>query len=172
MARRRFTRATTARRSTNWIGSHEVGTWSTLAANACVAESVVIATGDDATGTITRIRGRVGLFAKGNAAVEGIIGMGLLVATTKAFVVGTTALPCPLTDASDEDWLWHTYVPMIETAGAAPAEDTNLMGSQRVEIDSKAMRKFEDSQSLIFVIESSAIAISFTWGMRALIKLH
>ncbi len=142
--RRRFQRAG-PRRQTNWIGQHDLVAWETLAANGCNIHPLVMTVGTEDQATIVRNRGRIRFIALGNAGVSGIIGAGLIVVDAKAVAVGPTAIPCPLTNESDEGWLWHSYYPLRETVAALPAEENNIAGNADIEIDSKAMRKFDDS---------------------------
>ena len=82
------------------------------------------------------------------------VALGLCVVTENAFGVGITAVPTPLTDIGWDGWLWHwagsVYGPSTTV--------TNAEGSAnvRIPIDSKAMRKFKETDVMLAVLEVSA----------------
>ena len=103
--------------------------------------------------TVMRTRGICDLFLSGVPATDGdgyFGAIGLGVVTNAAFAAGITAVPTPITEAVWNGWLWHSFfsVHWPETS-LAPGSAAH----QRIEIDSKAMRKFDTSQTLMAVIE-------------------
>jgi len=106
--------------------------------------------------TIVRMRGLFDIYMQGPGASDGdgmfgAVGIGL--ATTAAVTAGIASVPTPLTELGDENWLWHSF-------WSVHNEDTTFghgaAAHQRIEIDSKAMRKFEDGMSIYAAIEVGA----------------
>ena len=75
---------------------------------------------------------------------------GIGVVSADALAVGASAMPDP-DGEPDYPWLWwHTTV--VVFAGAAPAGD-EIAVNERIDIESKAMRKVGPRQSLVMVAE-------------------
>jgi len=109
-------------------------------------------TGLVATETVTllRTRGSVGLQLDIGAVDErALIVCGIIIVNTPAFVAGAASLPSPVTEDS-ADWLWLGSAWL--SSGAEAAVVTDLYG-QRLEIDSKAMRKFGVDETIVFIVE-------------------
>ena len=93
--------------------------------------------------TIIRTRGLVTVLLKTAAAAgDGFFGAhGIYMMTEDAFAVGVTAALDPLSDASSDMWLWHSYFD-VRAVTATIADGVNATSAfSRVIIDSKAMRK-------------------------------
>ena len=102
--------------------------------------------------TIVRMRGLLSLVLStanaGYAGYNGAFGIGIV--DQKAVTVGLTAVKLPLTDLDWEGWLFHQFV----SIHASEAFNTGGYGvSQQMEIDSRAMRKFDEDQELYAVLE-------------------
>ena len=73
--------------------------------------------------------------------------------TDQEAAVGATAAPHPLGEADDDRWMWH-WCGVVE-------HNTTIDGAgisaTRVEIDSKAMRKWDSSQQLALIVENDAL---------------
>jgi len=105
--------------------------------------------------TIVRTRGIVSVtLLSVSAAGDGFFGaLGIGLVPSKSFVVGSTAIPGPLTESDWDGWLWHSFFD-IRTVTATIADGANAAGVvQRISIDSKAMRKFQEDMTLIGVSE-------------------
>jgi len=91
------------------------------------------------------------------------------VVSDQAVAIGITALPTPVTDNGSD--LWYTYEWLL--ANATDLTDLAVGGVFK-EFDSRAMRKVEDGQDLIEVVESgtSTFGLNITTFQRTLIKLH
>ena len=95
---------------------------------------------------------------------------GMAVVSDQSVAIGVTAVPTPVVDSFSSLWMLHTYIIGDESAltdRTRPA--TNLM------IDSKAMRKVELGQDLIFVLEHvNGVGQGFIMssGGRILIKTN
>ncbi len=104
--------------------------------------------------TILRVRGMVNLTIDNESVepVDTFVALGLAIVSTDAATLGATAMPDPAGDA-DFPWLWWMDVPltMHEMLAAVPQSITQI-GSARVLVDSKAMRKVKPAQSLIWVL--------------------
>ena len=99
--------------------------------------------------TLMRMRGSVLLFTvDGAAADDAAIGMGICLANGLASTAAV--LPGPITN-SEFPWIWHTFT-MMRHQTAADAR-TPLINTQRIEIDSKAMRKISPEMELFFMVE-------------------
>ena len=100
-------------------------------------------------GTILRIRGfiQISMLASGLTALdEVLLTFGLGMFSTDALAVGLTALPDP--NAEPEfPWIWYGGVVMT----SPNADFGDPMINQRLEVDSKAMRKFKPGQGIAVV---------------------
>jgi len=105
--------------------------------------------------------------------VDSAVGIGIT--TEEAFSVGgTTSLPSPLEDIDWDGWLYHQVVGQF--AGFSTTETgRGPMEAVRMEIDSKAMRKFEDGMVVFgcveLGVEAGAATIQFGAHTRLLVKL-
>ncbi len=85
--------------------------------------------------------------------------------------MGITAILHPATDAAWGGWLYHTYffsrLEVRSNIGANPDEMHTMV------IDSKAMRKVDDGQTIVSVIENPlATGVVVALQFRLLVKLH
>ena len=172
MAKRSFARA--ARRLTAWeAGPGELST----------PVEVITASGAELfdTGqtpltsglTIVRIRGFAELILTSAATVgDGFTGsLGIGICTATAFASGVAAVPMPTTEIADENWLWMQEFGLhAQTVGV-----DGPLASYSFEIDSKAMRKFDDGMVVYAAWEmerspaNATLQISFR--TRMLLKL-
>ena len=92
--------------------------------------------------------------------------MALINETARA--LGVTAIPGPGTDSLYDGWFVHQFVmqKLIRASGVGFTE------GQVYEIDSKAMRKFEGDEGLVFMVENNSPTDGFDIivGLRILIK--
>ncbi len=82
-----------------------------------------------------------------------VFGLGII--STDAFTLGTTAFPDP-SGEPEYPWLW--WGGMHLQAFAAAAVSSWGFSQQRLEVDTKAMRKISPGQSLFWVCEMSGAA--------------
>jgi len=169
---RRFPRSvvTRQRRATQWLQS-AIDTGSTsLAAGAAVLDQS-FAFGEKAT--IVRTRGRLWVKSDQIASTEEPFGaIGLAVVTDQAFAIGVTAVPTPITDASSDNWfLWEPWQASMVAATQVGFSGDSWTG---YELDSKAMRKVDDGDTVVVVLEntSGAHGCEFIVTFRMLVKLH
>ena len=102
-----------------------------------------------------------------------VVGFGIRVVTLKAFTLGATAVPGPITEIEDEGWLWHHQTKIISLS---TTEEGGLgLSVVRIPIDSKAMRKLGSDEVIVGVIETTAEVGTATMvsqmSTRMLIKL-
>ena len=105
--------------------------------------------------TIVRTRGMIQAISDQEVAAESPFGaFGIAIVSAQALAVGVTAIPTPYTDADSDLWFVHGY-------WAAPLGFGDATGfaniSQRVDFDSKAMRKFSEDEAVVMVIENATV---------------
>ena len=122
--------------------------------------------------TAIRIRGLFSWITDQDAAEETQLGaVGIAVVTAQAVSVGITAVPTPNTDAAWGGWMWHSYFSSKVVVGDATGFQIN--GMNHIVIDSKAMRKVDEDERLVVVVENSAaFGILIGNSIRILSKVH
>ena len=133
------------RRQTHWGEMQGATTTSTTQAT-LLASSAGVHDGE----TIVRIRGLVSLSLKSSSAVgDGFFGaIGIGVVSTAAATAGVASIPTPLTEAAWDGWMLHQYLVVEDVDGS-----TGNGAMDRVQLDSKAMRKLTEDDSLVLVWE-------------------
>jgi len=132
--------------------------------------------------TIVRTRGEfVGALTSAVAAQNGFIGaIGVGLVTTAAFSIGITAIPGPIDEAGWDGWLYHRFFSIMAAApiDGGAAADGDLIhpttAALRVEVDSKAMRKFDEDMTLMAaaqVVEIGTATAQLSFNSRVLVKL-
>jgi len=171
---RGFHRGRSPRRLTDWtFGPEEVDR--TVTANGQQLWSAGTENVGDRV-TLVRLRGLLSLtLLTADAAGSGFFGAcGVALVTAQAFAVGATAVPGPLSEVDWDGWLWHSFWD-LRTVTATRADGVNSSGAaMRIEIDSKAMRKWEENMVLIGVneaVESINAVVEIQARTRALVKL-
>ncbi len=120
-------------------------------------------------GTLVRCRGE--LLASMDSPTDGdkvAVAFGLIKATEEQRGVGSTAVPDPSSDL-DADWIWHGFIPL--QAQAANLEHS-VVG--RLTVDSKAMRRFKQTEGIVLIVSNlvsaGTPAIDVTGGFRLLVS--
>ena len=87
---------------------------------------------------------------------DGFFGaFGIGVTTLTSFTVGVIAVPTPITEIDWDGWLYHTFFDIRQGQTGM----SNGSGYQKIEIDSKAMRKF-DSQMVVYgALETTLVGV-------------
>jgi len=158
------------RRATDWGASTPLTTFVTVPASSAVLLEVFVPfTGGE---TIIRTRGLMTYRSDQVAASEVNIGaFGIGVVTAQAVSVGITAIPHPVTDAAWGGWLWHSY--FANRFNFASATGLQFDGVFQIPVDSKAMRKIDEDERMVVVIENStAVGMQCSSQERVLTKLH
>ncbi len=173
MARRavrssRFSRG--PRRATDWSASGaQAAVTGVGASTATLLQSFTPIVGGE---TAIRIRGLIGVASDQQSATELQLGaVGIAVVTQQAQSVGITAIPHPDTDAAWGGWMWHSYFArkIFFTTGVGFQFDV----MHQIPIDSKSMRKVDEDERLVVVVENSAaFGIDIYANIRILSKVH
>ena len=100
--------------------------------------------------TIRRTVGLVNISSDQSAAVETpVAAFGMVVVSDAAAAIGVTALPGPITEASDDGWfVWQA---LVTTQGADTSRNNNIFN-----FDSRAMRRVEQGFQIALMIETGA----------------
>ena len=170
MAHRRLpVRAGGPKRQVTWIGPADqpyVAVASTV--------SVLLASFDpNAAGlakpTVVRTRGQVSVKPEAFTGDVDIVGaFGMCVVTDQAFGIGITAIPDPFDQAEWDGWfVWRSFSYHLEFSTA----ENILLGSWDFEVDSKAMRKVGDNETIVLMAQSQIGAFRISAPVRLLLKL-
>ena len=85
------------------------------------------------------------------------ISAGIIVITEEQLAAGITSIPNPADDLN-ADWLWHGFILLMAQAGTGIGAALNANNvTQRLTIDSKAMRKLRPSNHLAFVADNTPL---------------
>ena len=177
MARRRSnfrTNMVRSGRKTFWIGGAHSATTIAAGSSATLITSMNAAALALRPFTIVRTRGVLALISDQIAAVEQqAVNYGQIVVSDQAVAIGITAVPTPVVDDQSSWLVMETLFGRFNFVTGVGMQQ--LSGSSlQVPFDSKAMRKVEEGQDLIVVVETSAISTGVTLFSysRTLIKLH
>ncbi len=104
--------------------------------------------------TILRIRGyvQVSLDATKQVGDRMDVTFGLARVSTDAFDLGATAMPDP---ADEPEFPWFWWGSMTLRAEATGGEESWGTVNQRLEVDTKVMRKMKPAESLVWVFQSA-----------------
>ena len=162
------------RRQTEWgICSVPTGFTAIAAGAKVILVSVPAATlSPSSPATIVRSRGELSLSPDTGAvdrAISGAFGIGFV--NEVAGALGVTGVPGPATDCNWGGWfLWQPFQAEQILITAVGVLGVNV-GTIRYPLDSKAMRKFEEEQRLVMVIENTgAVAFRAALSIRHLVK--
>jgi len=103
------------------------------------------------------------------------VGFGIGLVSTQAFDAGIVSLPSPLTESFWPGWLYHNFFD-LRMISATEGDGVNAVaGVVRIDVDSKAMRKWGANETVVAVMEqveigASAVASVF-FDSRVLVKL-
>ena len=107
--------------------------------------------------TIVRIRGYIEFSLLTSDVVNGgffgAVGIGVF--TDEAFTAGAGSIPSPLTDSDWNGWMWHNFW-SVRSVTATVGDGVNAFSAyQRIEIDTKAMRKIDSGMIVCGVIDQT-----------------
>ena len=106
--------------------------------------------------TIRRTRGIITVRSDNTAALEFQVGaFGLVVVNDLAAGVGASAIPGPVTDASDDGWFVWQPIAQASWTGISGAAEGHVY-----EFDSKAMRRVEQGFQVAVMVEQTSGALS------------
>ena len=95
------------------------------------------------------------------------------VVTSQAFSTGIGAMPTPITEMDWDGWLWHSFFEVHGPVVSSTELNSPAM-AQRIEIDSKAMRKLGLQETLFMAAEFTELGTATATirvGTRVLLKL-
>ncbi len=119
--------------------------------------------------TVARVRGNVDIKLNTYAATVDISGAyGMCVVSDEAFVAGAASIPRPFDDAGWDGWfVWRAFTMHFEFDDATGS----LLGSLNQEVDSKAMRKVTENDTIVLMCESQSGALQIAMHLRMLLLL-
>ncbi len=164
------TRAVSARRENTWIGPALQGSVAVAAAGASLIFSFDPFANGMPKPTVVRTRGVLTITPQAFTAdltIHGAFGLGIV--SDQAFAAGVVSMPEPFSDANWDGWfVWQSFALTLEFITASGTiQPANL----QIEIDSKAMRKVSDNETVVAICESQAGAFNCGAHLRQLYKL-
>jgi len=171
---RTFQRA--RRRSVAWAHGPSAADLNLTSSTKVAWTGAIVGTAAALKRTIVRIRGggQV-ILTSGTAIGDGfLIGLGIGLVTEQALTAGVASIPGPLTDIDWDGWMWHTVLD-VRLVTATLSDGVNAaMASARFEVDTKAMRKWDEgAMAVVGVmegIESGAGTVDMSCDTRMLLK--
>ena len=160
-------------RETRWLDIDPIQTGLGAASTAAVTHSLNAVELALRPFTVVRTRGNLHLISDQVSASElQSVAFGIAVVSEQAAAIGVTAVPTPETDRSSD--LWFVYEGMTNFYDFRTAAGFDSQGGLSRDYDSKAMRKVQDGEDIVVVIETSSISLgaSFLVSGRMLVKLH
>ena len=90
---------------------------------------------------------------------QGILTFALAIVSSDAFALGASAFPDPASEP-EFSWLWWGQIFLESISVAASAVNNTGWGpaAQRIEGDTKAMRKMKSRESLCWILQRTALA--------------
>ncbi len=155
-------------RQTDWV----LAVATTSVVNVPAASKVLLVSFPSATlatlapSTLIRTRGIFSISSDQQAAGEqqlGAVGFGFVNEVARA--LGVTGLPGPFTDDLWGGWFYHQYI--AQRFGFASGVGFEADFAPRTVIDSKAMRKFESDEGLVFMVENGHATHGFDIQLHA-----
>ena len=119
--------------------------------------------------TVLRSVGRFYVASDAPTASESQIGaFGMILISDAAQAIGVTAVPGPITDASDDGWF--TYMPIVQSSVAFTSVGIEPIAGVGYDFDSKAKRVFDSGRQIAVMVENAHAthAFNFTIVMRLL----
>ena len=170
MARRRQVVTRGARRQTTWVGPADQGFLTVGTSASVIIGSFDASASGLASPTVVRTRGTVSVAPAASPAADlEIVGAyGLVIVTDAAFAAGQASIPHVFNDAGWDGWfVWGSFSLNVEFLDAS---GTRLLQLDQV-VDSKAMRKMTDDETLVLMAASSVNAFRISMPLRLLFKL-
>ena len=124
--------------------------------------------------TVVRSRILVGVTSDQAAVSENqVAGFGIAVVSDQANAIGVTAVPTPITDQGSD--LFYSWTPLLASFAFITGAGFDAQFQTNYVVDSKAMRKVNEGQDMVQVVEGEFVLGSgttiTTMGLQ-LIKLH
>ena len=158
--RSRFPRgSSTRRRAVGWEPGPE-GILSPASSTSSLFGTTVVAIIDDIT--VVRTRGELLFQLLTSSVAQGgfQIGFGMCVVSQNAAGVGATAIPAPIADNQWDGWFVH-WQGALKSLGPVTADNIVAVDrTLRVPIDSKAMRKLGETDTIVAMLETIEVGVS------------
>jgi len=171
MPRGRVHRGSGVRRQTQWAG---IFAFTAVADNS----KTLVAVGNAALlalrpFTIVRTHLELNFQSDQSAATQLQFGaFGIAVVNDTAAALGITAVPAPITNLDSD--LWYVHQSMLASFISKTQVGIEATAGKQYTIDSKAMRKVNNDQNIVLVLESDTLGggVAVDGLGRFLIKLH
>lgn len=175
----------TPRRKTSWAIGPATGTDGSeqnVSGSGPVIAGVGAAAGLDGL-TVVRLRGSMLVYlSSATTAFDGYTGaFGIGKVTSPAFTAGIASVPTPLTEEDWDGWVYHRYFnvrasgPIVAAAVSLQTDGVDpTVAAFRWDIDSKAMRKFDITETMFAAIEvtiTGTAVLRWSFNSRMLVKL-
>ena len=152
------------------------GTGGSTAAEVSGSSTRILGFGVQTTGselTLLRTRGLFHAFlVSATSAGDGFFGaFGIGLASDQAFTAGASSMPRPLDESFADVWLYHQFISVH--AGEPGGLSGGVEGSQRFDVDSKAMRKFDANivmYAALQVVETGTAVMKVFFDSRILFQ--
>ncbi len=162
------------RRKTEWGSLISSGEWNIAAASS----KLLVGSFSSATlaplvpMTLSRVRGVFSHRSDQATADETYAGaVGICVVQDAARAAGVASVPGPVTEVGQDMWLW--WMPFVGRFEFGSASGFVLPFVHQI-VDNRAMRKIEDGNAIVMVIETAAFGqgVSGAFFLRFLFKMH
>ena len=157
------------RRQVTWVGPADQGF-----VNVSNGGKTLIASFDPAASslpkpTLVRTRGAVMVTPQVHTADLEIIGaFGVCVVSDQAFAAGAASIPGPFDESDWDGWVvWRSFNRLLEFVSGVGI----IWHHEDIQVDSKAMRKISDNETLVFMAQSQGGAFQISMPLRLLLKL-
>jgi len=173
MPRRSFTRSFRGnvgpRRQSTWIAPADQSYISVASGTSGIISFFDPAAAGLVAPTVVRTRGAVSIrpsVFNADVAISGAFGAAIV--TDQAFAAGAASLPRVFDDADWGGWfMWRSFAHHYEFHDPTGT----LLGSWDAEVDSKAMRKVTDNETIILMCESQTGGLQIAMPLRFLLKM-
>jgi len=165
-----LTRNRGPKRQVTWFGPADQGHVAVATTTKVIIASIDPAASGLEKPTIVRTRGMIGVRPDSGVAADtafvGAFGIGIV--SDQAFAAGVASVPGPFDQGDWDGWfVWQSFQATWDFNSAVGVEPLEV----EYEIDSKAMRKVSDNETVVFVAESQAGAFDISVPLRMLFKL-
>jgi len=164
----------TPRRATSWFKGPD-GIISTTTSSVIQFATGAIAIDDGLT--LVRFRGELLIsLVTATGVLDGFEGaFGVCIVSENAFAAGIASIPTPISDIAWDGWMVYQMFHVKAMTATFSNAVNAVTGSMRVELDSKAMRKFKSTDVLVAVTEVTEVGtaqLTMQLQSRILVKLH
>ncbi len=159
----------TQKRQSTWIGQADQDVIAVGSGSSVIISSFSPSGAGLLHPTIARTRGIVYVAPQSFAADLGPGGAyGVCIVSDEAFAAGATSIPRPFTDSNWGGWfVWRSFRHQLEFGD----NSGKMQWQGSTEVDSKAMRKVGDNETIVMMAESQTGAINVAMHLRMLMLL-